>query len=198
MLYSTSVIMSNFEGLNPIDFGEPTAETRERLDQLFVVLKDLTPGVDYTGEGLYIRGEIVKRLSPLIQPDAIVEYSYNQDNDPLFSESKSTYLSFRILEADRATLIALHGDLGHYSIININYRNDDIEICYEKSLYDEMLHVTEGEPAIIGSPDFEEKLWEIVNSVEGARETGADRPTEGTMKQLIAVLEQEIAKRLTT
>lgn len=189
--------MNNFEGLNPVDFGEPTAETRERLDQLFAVLKDLTPGVDYTGESLYIRGEIVKRLSPLIQPDAIVEYSYNQDNDPLFSESKSTYLSFRILEADTATLIALHGDIGNYSIIDINYRNDNIEICYEKSLYDEMLHISEPLVAVIGSEDFDQNLRAIIDSVEGARETGADRPTEGTMKQLIAVLEQEIAKRLT-
>jgi hypothetical protein len=197
MLYSTSVIMSNFEALNPIDFGEPTAETRERLDQLFAVLKDLTPGVDYNGESLYIRGEIVKRLSPLIQPDAIVEYSYDQDNDPLFSESKSTYLSFRILEADHKTLTDLFKDIGDYDILDLSYRDENVEINYSKSLYDEMLHISEPLVAVIGSEDFDQNLRAIIDSVEGARETGVDRPTEGTMKQLIAVLEQEIAKRLT-
>lgn len=190
--------MSGFEGLNPVDFGEPTVETQERLGQLFAVLKDLTVGVVYRGEEMYFEGEIVSRVSPMINAGSIVEYSYEQHDDPLFDDKELPNLSFRILEADQKTLTDLFGDLGDYAVFSLEYYDENVEINYRKSLYDEMLHISEPLVAVIGSDDFNQNLQAIIDSVEGARETGADRPTEGTMKQLIAVLEQEIAKRLTT
>lgn len=188
--------MSNFEGLNPVDFGEPTPVTRERLDRLFTALKDLTVGVVYRGEQMYFDGEIVSRVSPMIDTGSIVEYSYEQHDDPLFDDKELPEFSFRILEADQKTLTDLFKDLGDYALLSLAYFDENVEINYRKSLYDEMLHIADPLVAVIGSEDFDQNLQAIIDSVENARETGADRPTEGTMKQLIAVLEQEIAKRL--
>ncbi len=191
--------MGGYGEISPADFGEPTESTRETLANTLERLKNLTVGVPY--EHVIRIGDHIIERPPL--PDGlgpITQYEYDQIRDPLFDPEEETDFGFRILEASDETFSDWFARQGQEEkIYEVYYKDGIIDIHYAYWPSTEELDISDYMQidAMPGTPKWREQLLAMIRSVEEPIENGANIPTEGTMKHLIAVLEQEIAKRYT-
>ena len=194
--------MANFEtggtrNLDPTDFGEPTHETRIAFASAIERLKSITVGMPY--EHVIRIGEATMPRTPL--PDGlgpITEYEYEQCKDPLFDIEERTDFGFHIIEASDETFAKWFSAQGEEKICQVHYSDGIIDMHYEYSPSEERLSISDfmEVQAMPGTPEWREQLSRLIRSVEDPRDNGADRPTEGTMRQFLTMLEQEIAKRI--
>ncbi len=189
---------NSFDTINPIDFGEPTSETRERLTDAIKQLKNLTIGIiDEHPPVVMVDGLPDPQPLP-IDPKTFIEFNYNQDQDPLFDRSEPTYLNFKIYETSQQTLETLVYVLGDFQLASIYYQSESADINYQRLHAAEHLHITEplkptGDPE---SEEYRQTMQGAMQRVQQSIATGASRPTEGTMRQLVEALESELAKRI--
>lgn len=189
----------NFGNFDPIDFGEPTPETRIRFEYTLDRLKQLAVGKrtieieDVIGDADVQFGDVTRDdLCPMTQ------YSYEQITDPLFGPHEDVYFTFQLMDGDPAKFSNWKNVLGDHSLNWIHYEGTDVEIYYEASFDTETLYVTDAHDNSISifSDDFGPMMLDRVTRHVQAMQVGAAHPTEGSMRQLIEILEREIAKRI--
>lgn len=191
---------NGFDNFDPRDFGEPTPETRERfgraLDRLQQIasrvrvyeIDEIVGDVDTVGRFGLSRDD----LCPLTM------YSYDQKTDPLFGLNEETHLSFTLTDGDPKKIKNWHKILGPSPVHNIYYEGIDADITYDAGFDDEMLYVTAPRDRDIGlySEEFLPMMIERVKNHLDAVHVGASNPTEGSVKKLIAVIDEEVTKRV--
>lgn len=193
---------NNFGNLDPADFGEPTPETRARFEHALDSLKQLAANKttievddvigDADVEGRY--GVSRDDLCPITQ------YHYDQLTDPLFGPSEDVYLMFQLTDGDSEKFHNWKDIIAHYPLHGIHYESSEIEIYYDAWFGEEMLYVTEPKgpvPSIFSDEFAPMMLGRVIRHMQAVK-VGASKPTEGGMRKLIEVIEQEVAKRIMT
>lgn len=197
--------MADFEtggthNLDPTDFGEPMPETRARFAHVLDSLKNLAVGKT-TYEIEHVVGDIDVESTYGISRDdlcPITQYHYDQIADPLFGPNDEVYLTFQLTDGDPEKFNNWYRVLGLAPLNSIHYEGVGKDIIYDSSFDCEMVYVTEPRDSSVSvfSDEFLPMMQERVKNHMQAMKVGASNPTEGSMKQLIQVLEQEIAKRI--
>ncbi|USN97033.1 MAG: hypothetical protein H6797_02470 [Candidatus Nomurabacteria bacterium] len=191
---------SDFENLDPSDFGEPTPETRARLERVIDAMKRLAVSATYEVEDFLEEIDIENEYG--VSPDElcpVVQYRYDQSEDPLFDIYEETYLKYNLLEGDPEKFSNWQRIVGQRAFNAIYFQNDEIDINYRRSFQREELYITTPPSDSIDelSEEYVPTIVERLKNYMQALKNGSTNPTEGGMKKLAELLEQEVAKRIT-
>lgn len=190
---------SDFENLDPSDFGEPTLETRARLENALASLNSLTNGATYEISDIIHDTELVDEAGVSINDLCpVTQYYYDQLSDPLFAVDEETYLKFDILDGNPEKFMNWAKVVGNRALMSVYYQDAEIDINYNKSFHGEELYITTPPDSSIGmeSDEYLPMMLGRIKNYMQALKNGATRPTEGAVKKLAEKLEQEIAKRI--
>ena len=190
---------SNFENLDPSDFGEPTPETRARLDSAIESLKQLGSGITYEVD-LFV-GDVDTVSDFGISTDElcpVTQYSYDQSNDPLFDIDEETFIKYDLLDGDPEKFKNWQRVVGERTFTAIYYQNTEVDINYHRSFESEELYITTPLDNSIDkhSEEYMRMIIEKMKVYIQAIKNGAAIPTEGSMKKLVDFIEHEVAKRV--
>lgn len=191
---------TSFDNFDPIDFGEPTPETRALFARTLDSLKNLAVS-KVTFEVDDIIGDLdIEAAYGISRSDLcpITQYTYDQMTDPLFGPHDEVYFMFQLTDGDPDKIQNWYDIMGQVPLNGIHYEGTDLDIMYDSSFDIEMLYITEPKDPVpsIFSDDFAPIMMDRVKRHMQAINVGASNPTEGSMRRLIEVLEQEIAKRI--
>jgi hypothetical protein len=191
---------TSFDNFDPRDFGEPTPETRARFDYAFNRLKELAVShrryeVDEIIGNVDVESRFGISRDDLCPVDI---YRYDQISDPLFGPHDEVYITFTLTVGDPEKFHNWKNIMGPVPLNNIHYEGVDVDIVYDAGFDDEMLYITNPrDPSIsLFSEQFLSMMIDRVNNHMQAVKVGNANPTEGSLRKLTEVLEQEIAKRI--
>lgn len=192
------------------DFGDPTQETLLAFAHAIELLKQLAA----SEEG----GLTVLRLDDDPNPQVpkingtLNNYLVSPNNDPIY---KGPRFSASIYDADSEIMAQVQNELEY--IISIHYSDEDKEVNYRQvygedpTLYIRTKHDRVGHETartsliesslggislnIKGTPDFMRFIHARLEEKHEAHQQGLDKPTEGTMKTLIEIINAEFERR---
>lgn len=188
----------NFNDISPVDFGEPTPETRARFGQTIDGLKEL--GDSATGTPLEVlrsAGYVNIPQDILDQLSDITKHTYSQISDKNFPLDSESFLKFIFFDVEPRTKEAWARTVGDMTLAMIYFQDNEVDIQYNLTNESERLFMTRPMPPGISlnSPRLQwilrVRMLDRIQSIQN----GADHPTEGSLRQLTEKLELEVQKR---
>ena len=189
---------NQFEDLDPADFGEPTAETRDKFNDTLDKLKSL--GSVFLGEPRFVLQETGIEDPPeeiINEMSDVAKYYYDQFFDADFPLDRDSFLRFLMFETDKRTEVALVRVLGEVNLVKIFFEDPEYEISYARTTNDETLYITEAISRDLqaGTLELNQEIIRRVFNRLSSISNGADRVTEGSLKKLTTKLLTEIESR---
>lgn len=189
----------DFDSLDPLDFGEPTAETQQDMREALDKIKTIS--------SVEVRQpkDIIRSLSTsafmAINLDSlcpITKYTYTQMADARYAMRDDNYLQCVQFEVDPTYRESWRKILGNYVTCKIYFQNPNIEINYEKSEDTEILYLSDPLPSGMNmqSPEFQLAMQKRAVNLMTALSNGSALSTDGSMRKFLVELKQDLATRV--
>jgi hypothetical protein len=189
----------DFDSLDPLDFGEPTAETRQNfrktLDKIRSIASIETRPARDIIQSLSVSAFTIIDLDSLCP---ITKYSYSQNNDPRYSFTDENYLQYVEFDIPQDYREAWKKVLGSYVTCKMFFQNPNIEANYEKTDASETLYIAKPIPPeiTIQSPEFPRIMQQRALDLVTSLANGSALSTEGSMRRFLTELNQDLETRI--